>query len=150
MGYNTVSYQRLASTLRGGNTIKDKIIRQSQLRLQKLWSKIVRRPPFMVDYAKNYHSLISKDDGREEVIPCIVPQWDHTPRSGWNGSLFINATPDNFYKHCKEALTTVKDKKHPILFLKSWNEWGEGNMMEPDLTYGRGFIEALRKAIDEL
>ena len=149
MGYNSVSYQRLASTLRGGNTIKDKIIRQSQLRLQKLWSKIVRRPPFMVDYAKNYHSLISKDDGREEVIPCIVPQWDHTPRSGWNGSLFINATPDNFYKHCKEALATVKDKKHPILFLKSWNEWGEGNMMEPDLTYGRGFIDALRKAIDE-
>ena len=35
------------------------------------------------------------------------------------------------------------------MFLKSWNEWGEGNFMEPDLTFGRGFIEALRKAIDE-
>lgn len=36
-----------------------------------------------------------------------------------------------------------------LLDIKSWNEWGEGNMMEPDLTYGRGFIEALRKAVDE-
>ena len=101
----------------------------------------------MVDYAKNFHSLISKDDGREEVIPCIVPQWDHTPRSGWNGSLFINATPENFYKHCKEALADVKDKKHPILFLKSWNEWGEGNYVEPDIKYGRGYIKALKNVL---
>ena len=49
----------------------------------------------------------------------------------------------------KEALNIVKDKENPILFLKSWNEWGEGNMMEPDLTYGRGFIEALKRAVDE-
>ena len=34
--------------------------------------------------------------------------------------------------------------------VNAWNEWGEGNMMEPDLTYGRGFIEALRKAVDEV
>lgn len=149
-GFDAVSYQRLASTLRKGDKIKDKIIRQTQICLQKVWSKIIRRPQFMVDYAKNYHSLICKDDSRENVIPCIVPQWDHTPRSGWNGSLFINSTPDNFYKHCKEALAVVKKKKHPILFLKSWNEWGEGNMMEPDLTYGRGFIEALRRAVEEV
>lgn len=57
---------------------------------------------------------------------------------------------ETFYLHCKEeALDVVKDKKNPMLFLKSWNEWGEGDMMEPDLTYGRGFIEALRKFIDD-
>ena len=50
--------------------------------------------------------------------------------------------------HCNEALNAVKNKKTKILFLKSWNEWGEGNMMEPDITFGRGFIEALKKAID--
>jgi hypothetical protein len=31
--------------------------------------------------------------------------------------------------------------------LKSWNEWGEGNYMEPDLKYGKGYIKALRLAI---
>lgn len=33
--------------------------------------------------------------------------------------------------------------------IKSWNEWGEGNYMEPDLKYGRGYINALRKSINE-
>ena len=33
--------------------------------------------------------------------------------------------------------------------VKSWNEWGEGNYLEPDLKYGKGFIKALRAAIDK-
>lgn len=148
-GYDAVSYQRLASKLQEGNTVKDKVVRQIQIRIEKLKGMLFHRPPFMVDYSKHYHSLIRKGDEAEDVIPAILPQWDHTPRSGWNGSLLINATPSYFYKHVKEAFSAVKNKKNPILFLKSWNEWGEGNMMEPDMTYGRGFIEALRKAYDE-
>ena len=35
-----------------------------------------------------------------------------------------------------------------MIMLKSWNEWGEGNYMEPDLIYGHGFIDALRKALN--
>lgn len=148
-GYNAVSYQRLASTLHKGNTVSDKITRQLQIRAKKILSYFWRRPPFLVDYSKHYHTLIEEVDCQENVIPAIVPQWDHTPRSGWNGSLFVNASPDIFYLHVKEALNAIKDKRNPILFLKSWNEWGEGNMMEPDMTYGRGFIEALRKAVNE-
>ena len=42
------------------------------------------------------------------------------------------------------------DKEHRIVFLKSWNEWGEGNYVEPDLKYGRGFLEVLKQEIDSL
>lgn len=148
-GYDAVSYQRLASTLHEGNEIKDKIIRQIQIRIKKVLGFLRKTPPFMADYSVAYHKLIKQEDYEENVIPTIVPQWDHTPRSGWNGSLFINATPEHFYSHAKEALNAIKGKNNPLLFVKSWNEWGEGNMMEPDITYGRGFIKALKRAIDE-
>ena len=48
-----------------------------------------------------------------------------------------------------EILSTMSTKReeHKIVFLKSWNEWGEGNYMEPDIKYGKGFITALREAI---
>ena len=36
-----------------------------------------------------------------------------------------------------------------LVFLKSWNEWGEGNYMEPDLKYGKGFINSLNQAIKD-
>ena len=34
--------------------------------------------------------------------------------------------------------------------LRSWNEWGEGNYMEPDIKYGRGYIDMFKQAIDEM
>ena len=40
-----------------------------------------------------------------------------------------------------------KPKEKQIVFIKAWNEWGEGNYMEPDLKYGRGMLEALKEAI---
>ena len=79
-----------------------------------------------------------------------MPNWDHTPRSGARGDLFQGATPEEFEKHCQDTLTAVAKKSNPLCFVKSWNEWGEGNYMEPDLKYGKGYIEALRKVIDNL
>ena len=45
----------------------------------------------------------------------------------------------------------VKSKKNNdnLIFLKSWNEWGEGNYMEPDLKYGMSYINTLKAEIDE-
>lgn len=45
---------------------------------------------------------------------------------------------------------TKKNTNRQVCFLKSWNEWGEGNYMEPDLKYGKGYIYALRKVVDTL
>lgn len=52
----------------------------------------------------------------------------------------------------KELFCNVihKPKEERIVFLKSWNEWAEGNYMEPDLKFGRGYLEALLKAINNV
>jgi hypothetical protein len=49
----------------------------------------------------------------------------------------------------RQILDVVSPKQNRIVFLKSWNEWGEGNYMEPDEKYGKGYIEAMRKALDD-
>ena len=50
-----------------------------------------------------------------------------------------------------DALDIVKNKQpeHRIIFLRSWNEWAEGNYMEPDLKFGHGYLDALRDLIVE-
>ena len=91
---------------------------------------------------------ITKSDYR--IIPEIVPNWDYTPRQGAGNLILKNSTPDLFAKHVSQALELVKNKPEnkQIIFLKSWNEWGEGNYMEPDLTWGKGYIQALRSTVE--
>ena len=52
----------------------------------------------------------------------------------------------------EEIINLIKDKKEEerIVFVKSWNEWGEGNYLEPDLQYGDGHLTAFRSVIESL
>lgn len=107
--------------------------------------------PRMIRYKKIWPRLISDLERRnDKYIPVMMPNWDHTPRSGRKGDLFFNSSPEEFKKHCKDVLTSVKDKKTPLCFIKSWNEWGEGNYMEPDVKYGKGYIHALKEVLSDL
>lgn len=121
---------------------------------EKLWNYLshrVLKRPYINDYKNILPRLIGNEAKLSYVYPSIVPNWDHTPRSGGGGYLYQNCAPELFYEHIKTVFESIdhKDSEDQVVFLKSWNEWGEGNYMEPDLKYGRGYIDALRKAIDE-
>lgn len=107
--------------------------------------------PTVINYGKAINYFDSSYDQYSDVYPTLIPNWDHTPRSGSGGYLFENSTPCFFKKHAIQLIKNIhhKDLADQILFLKSWNEWGEGNYMEPDLKFGKGYVQALREAINE-
>lgn len=114
---------------------------------------LIFNTPRKVSYKKIFPTLVSAlERDNENIFPTIVPNWDHTPRSGTKGDLFQNSTPELFKKHVLQVLKAIKDKREnrQICFLKSWNEWGEGNYMEPDLKFGKGYINALKEAKKEI
>lgn len=127
-GYNAVTYQRLSSST---PKILDKYGRYG-LYLNKLLKKAIgiikHRPPRMEDYKIACKNLVQDIDKDEDVIPTLLPQWDHTPRAGWNGLLLVNSTPKLFKEHALTVFNTLKDKDcdKQLVFLKSWNEWGRG------------------------
>lgn len=108
-------------------------------------------PSFKYDYPKVMKYSFAPEDSWENVFPAIMPQWDRSPRSGNKEGIYINATPEHFKHHIEDALKVIANKQpeHKILILRSWNEWGEGNYVEPDLKYGHGFLNALKSCINE-
>lgn len=110
-----------------------------------------RKPLMLYSYKEACKYLLDPVLYNDRVIPVIFPNWDYTPRRGAGDLIFHNSTPELFKQHVKEAFNYIKDKpiNKQIVFLKSWNEWGEGNYMEPDMEFGKGRIIALREAIEE-
>ena len=106
-------------------------------------------PTHCINYEKITQHFFAPEDNWQNVYPSIFPQWDRTPRAGNSEGVYINATPTNFKKHIQDALNIIKykDVEHQILFLRSWNEWGEGNYVEPDLKYGHAFLDAIKETI---
>ena len=106
-------------------------------------------PTHRINYEKITQHFFAPEDSWQNVYPSIFPQWDRTPRAGNSEGVYVNATPTTFKKHVEDALNVIenKDMEHRILFLRAWNEWGEGNYVEPDLKYGHGFLDAIKETI---
>ena len=80
-----------------------------------------------------------------------MPNWDRSPRSGAKARIYTNSTPEVFGEQIEQVLDLIKEKKdeHKLVFLMSWNEWAEGNYVEPDMQYGHGYLDILREKLVE-
>lgn len=124
--------------------------------LHKGFNAVMRRfaPGLFIeqyDYRKIMEKFYSPIDKNENVYPQLLAGWDRSPRSGRKAIVYYNTTPETFKFAAQQAIKCVepKQEEHRIIFLNSWNEWGEGAYMEPDLRYGKAFIENLRKVLEE-
>lgn len=139
LGYNAVNHEEVNK------------IHARQSKMTRLWLQIRRsifKIPRCYDYSRAMELMVVPEDSNENIIPTICPNFDHTPRSETRGLVYINNTPETFKKHVHRILGVISKKEEKVAFLKSWNEWGEGNYMEPDLKYSKGYIKALREELD--
>jgi len=100
----------------------------------------------------NYAEKFPQYKLKENEYPMVFPDWDNSPRSGNNGWMFENSTPEEFRKVVKKAIQIIKaqnDNPEQIMIIKSWNEWAEGNYMEPDRVYGLQYLEVLKSELEK-
>lgn len=114
----------------------------------------ILRKFFGIVFGNNYKDycdyVVKHYNPQRQILPCIYPNWDHSARSGKLATMFRNAKPSVWGDFCKQIFkkSSAKTPQENIVFIKSWNEWGEGNYLEPDRKYGRGYIDNLREALD--
>jgi hypothetical protein len=84
-----------------------------------------------------------------DEYPCVLPNWDNTPRCGSRGNVLTDSTPELFRIHLRDAIRQVshRERDKRIVFVKSWNEWAEGNYLEPDQRFGRAYLEVCREEV---
>jgi len=134
-------------------------VRHPALRQPISWRRPIKRivrnledkmgKPTVYSYKKILPKLLENGVADGIVYPSVIPNWDNTPRSGKNGLVLHDSNPEAFRKHFRMALEKVRNLPHEqkIVFLKSWNEWAEGNHLEPDLRFGKSYLQVLRDEI---
>ena len=120
--------------------------------IKRLYRAFSGRPNKVIEYDDYSQTLIKTLDRGHDVWPCLVPCFDHSPRSGNRGVILHRSTPERWKNLCQKVFELCKGRASDqnVVFIKAWNEWGEGNYMEPDQLSGKGYIEATRTAYDEL
>lgn len=105
-------------------------------------------PAHLYHYKNALPYLLHKSEPKNN-IPTVVPNWDNSPRWRERALILHDSTPELFKGHLLEAVNRIKNKpiEEKIIFLKSWNEWAEGNYVEPDIRYGHNYLEVIRNVL---
>ncbi|MCX5954628.1 MAG: glycoside hydrolase family 99-like domain-containing protein [Cyanobacteria bacterium] len=125
---------------------RKRVAHEMQRRINRLLHREAIKSPRSA-YYRDYVSAYPTSPMEEGEYPIILPNWDNTPRSGERGWVLLEPDAYLFSTLLQKAIDSLSNKPpdHRLLFLKSWNEWAEGNYLEPSVRHGHSYLEALSK-----
>lgn len=90
-------------------------------------------------------------------IPCVTPGWDNSARKQSDAAILLDSTPERYERWLTEIVERQKKllsrngetavQPESLVFINAWNEWAEGNHLEPDQRWGRAYLESTRRAL---
>ena len=105
----------------------------------------------VVNYRAMMLGMLAKPDPPFKRFHCVTPMWDNTARRRTGARIYIGSTPNLYEEWLTETAKQTIDKFPPeerIVFVNAWNEWAEGCHLEPDLKWGRQYLEATKSALE--
>jgi lipopolysaccharide biosynthesis protein len=101
------------------------------------------------DYSQLMTNALSQAPVHYKRYSCVVPMWDNSARRTVNAAIFVNSTPEAYgdwlYQTIKSFVPYSADEN--FVFINAWNEWAEGNHLEPCQKWGNSYLEATKAAI---
>lgn len=121
--------------------------------LNKKW--LIKAGKGVIQYKVDYKKCLDiikkrKPANGEKTILGAFTDWDNSPRRSYNSTVFTGVKTELFYDCFKAQMLKAQKYNIPYVIINAWNEWGEGNYLEPDNIYGDGFLSAVKDVKNEL
>jgi len=127
------------------------------LRRGKLWllarklglSKGTYLTNSIYDYSSFVQRILQKSPPSYKRFPCVTPSWDNSPRRKRDAVIIHGSTPDLYGEWLQSVIekSPLKAAEDNLIFINAWNEWGEGNHLEPCQKWGRAYLEGTRRSL---
>ena len=105
----------------------------------------------IIDYSDLVNGMLKRPTVTWQRFNCVSPSWDNSSRRVKGGSIFINSTPEKYGEWLRQVILKTLDKKstddEKIVFINAWNEWAEGNHLEPDQKWGHDYLLMTQKML---
>jgi hypothetical protein len=81
-------------------------------------------------------------------FPGVTPSWDNSPRRA-NGAVILRDPSPAVYEAWLDAALAraATEAPGPWVFVNAWNEWAEGNVLEPTRDLGHAFLDGTKRAV---
>ena len=102
-----------------------------------------------MSYADNADGFLVRPGTNYLQYPCVTPMWDNSARRKVGAAIFHNSTPALYEHWLREVVRRFvpPSPDENLLFINAWNEWAEGNHLEPCQRWGRTYLDATRSAL---
>ena len=114
----------------------------------------MRNPNFagrFFDYVKTAENFIRPRCPDYTLFRTVMPRWDNTARRQDASFTYLHSEPEHYEKWLGSVVRETRQFKfgdERLTFINAWNEWGEGNHLEPDGKYGHRYLEATNRALN--
>ncbi|MBM3658656.1 MAG: glycosyl hydrolase [Actinobacteria bacterium] len=109
----------------------------------------VYRQHRVFDYRTVVDRMLDRPPVGYKRYPSVTPSWDNTPRRHRQGIIVRDSSPAEYERWLDAVLDTFAPygNDESFVFLNAWNEWAEGNHLEPCARWGRAYLEATARAL---
>ena len=120
---------------------------------KKLFRNILKNKLFdgtlkIYDYKMAIEAMKTHEQNTiDNTIPCVFVGWDNTARRGKEGIIIHNSSANVFEAELSRVKKQIINQEYSLnlIFLNAWNEWAEGNALEPNTRTGFQFLESVKK-----
>jgi len=105
----------------------------------------------VINYRALMLGMFANPDPGFKRFRCVTPMWDNTARRQTDAHIYVGSTPRLYEAWLAEMVRQTVERSPPderIIFVNAWNEWAEGCHLEPDLKWGRQYLEATKAALE--
>ena len=121
--------------------------------IHKILNKFrIFRTPFYDHKIMKYEDLsndcVNRIKPDYKYFPGIAPSWDNTSRRKIsNAHVFHDSSPEKFDWWLNKIIEDFKpySEEENFIFINAWNEWAEGAYLEPDLKWGKAYLDVIKK-----
>lgn len=122
-------------------------------KIRKIAATFTRQPER--DMIHSYQDFIQFDTHFQNKVtgkmyPGVSPGWDNSSRRPAKKAMIMHdSNPGHFRYWLTHKLNAFEpfSEEENFLFINAWNEWAEGNHLEPCEKWGRVYLEALRQVL---